>query len=154
MKKLILITGVANGGKTTTLKEIANRKRLFKKTIVKIADNKFHIFDNSNCDISIPCWLYKVQKVKEDGNLIGTFCIDSKNEVCPLEILDSPFIIEELKKLNVDVYFFVLPEGRDDILNTKRLEPFITAFGSKNFYYLKDIKHRKDEFVSFVEEIV
>jgi hypothetical protein len=152
--KLILITGVANGGKTSTLKDLSGRKRFHPNSSLYIKGKKFYLFNNSNCDLSLQCWLHKVWKVKEDVNLIGTFCIDTKNEICPLNILDDSFVITELKKLNVDIYFFVLSKGRDDMLDNNRLESFISTFGEKNFYYLKDIEKRAEEFMSFVKGII
>ena len=130
MKKLILITGLAKGGKSTTLKEFIGRKRLHKTFIKKVSFHKFHIFEKSNCDISIPCWLYQVYKIKEVDNLIGTFCIDTKNELCPMEILNMDFVIKELKKLNIDIYFYVLSNGRDTKVDMSKVDILKSEFGA------------------------
>ena len=130
MKKLIFITGLANGGKSTTLRRYINRKRLFKSFSKTVNKHKFHVFENSTCDISVPCWLHKVYKIKEVDNLIGTFCIDTKNELCPLDVLNIDFIIKELKQINVDIYFYVLVNGRDNSVDMKKVEILTSEFGA------------------------
>jgi len=135
VKKLVFIVGLANGGKTTTLYRYINRKRLSENFTKKINGYKFHFSDKSNCDISIPCWLHKVYKIKEVDNLVTTFCIDFKKEICKLEELDINFVIKKLKSLGVDIYFYILPDGRDGTIDQSKVKILEVEFGINKIKY-------------------
>ena len=157
MKKLILITGLANGGKTTTILNYLNQGSLSDKTFRNINNHNFAFFETSNCDTGVTCWLEKIYRINKIDNLLGSLCIDVKNEECYLEEFGLDFKIKKLQGLDMDIYFFILPNGKDNrAVDMVEVEKLKKEFGDKKVIISKLQKDNGDsseELKTIIENI-
>lgn len=138
MKKVVLIVGLANGGKSTTLYRYVDRKRLSKRFTKKVNGHRFHFFDKSNCDVCLACWVHSIKSIEKLSidNLIGTFCLDNEQmQKCYLKELDYTFVIKTLQELEADIYFYILTSGKNGKINRDKVKTLEDSFGKDRVAY-------------------
>jgi len=136
MNKLIFVTGLANGGKTTTIKAFL---KLFGKirtgTNITINGKSYQIRDYSNCDVGWDEFIKRVKKFSLNKNLLYPLCLDINNKENNYTNFNQ--IVEFLDSLNSnhDLYFFIIKNGNK---NRSLKEEYINTIKQK--YDLSKIK--------------
>lgn len=115
MKKIIFVTGLANGGKTTTLKELIKkfgRQRL--RANIYINNTTYHVRDCSNCDMGWENYQKRVRSLSQSKNLIYPLCLElgnkQDNDATIIEVINFLKSLEQTHEL----HFFVLANGTDN----------------------------------------
>lgn len=114
MKKIIFVTGLANGGKTTTLKELIKkfgRQRLRAK--IAISSIEYHVRDESNCDRSWKQYKDRVRELSNNKHLIYPLCLELGYHNNTSSIQDILVFLHSLKQTH-ELYFFLLLNASDN----------------------------------------
>jgi hypothetical protein len=130
-RKIIFVTGLANGGKTTTLKGLIHkfgRQRL--KAKITIHANSYHVRDESNCDRSWKKYQERVIDLSKNKNLIYPLCLELGYHHNTSDIHDILLFLKSLEETH-ELYFFVLVNGaQNKKIELKYLDEFRNLFSN------------------------
>lgn len=156
MNKLIFITGLASGGKTTTIKAFL---KLFGKnktgSSIKVNNKSYQVRDYSNCDVGWDNFMTRVKKYCIDKNLIYPLCIDINNKES--NYADFNQIIDFLNSLNTnhDLYFFIIKNGsRNRHLEEQHINVIKQQYGLGKIKIIDNTSaDNSDNLKNFIESI-
>jgi len=121
-QKVFFIVGFADGGKSTALSRLKSSLDFNKKRHIKIKGVRLETFDQSNCDRDFNKYKASViKKLKGGRNLLAPLCIDRAR----LKNGSISDIVDFVNKLNVDVYFFIIPEAKSKKLSIPDISEII-----------------------------
>lgn len=156
MKKLIFVTGLANGGKTTSIKSLL---KSFGKTRtgsnIKINGLPYQVRDYSNCDVGWDNFVQRVKKYSFNTNLIYPLCLDIQNKKENYPEIEQIFdFLSSLKKDHI-LYFFIIKHGKDNrSLENEYIETLKRVYSEQNVQIVDNNKaNNSEELRKFIERI-
>jgi len=133
MKKIIFVTGLANGGKTTTLKRLIQKfDKDYLRANITINSLIYHVRDGSNCDYSWEKYQERVKKYSYHKNLIYPLCLELGYNNNTSSMQDILFFLKSLEKTH-ELYFFTLVNGA---ANRKIEQKYLDEL-QNSFFHLK-----------------
>jgi GTPase SAR1 family protein len=130
-RKIIFVTGLANGGKTTTLKQLIKKfNKDYLRANITINSINYHVRDGSNCDFSWDEYQKRVKKYSLNKNFIYPLCLELGYNHNTSDIQDILLFLKSLEETH-ELYFFVLVNGaQNKKIEQKYLDELRNSFSN------------------------